>query len=219
MKFFKFTAAALVAVACAGPTIANDGTPVLHPLEAVCIDYEMSGQMQNGSSTKCHRDFGYEQYEIQNITIGIAGFTQSQNQHTITIGDQIYAINLQTNTGTQTTNPIYAGLVDALQNTTPDQMGATFVSAMGYTPTGATKTIANTECIIYSAQQMGTMCMTSDGLLLEQDVMGMTQTATSVSIGSAGDDANYTLYQNVPITQGPDLSNGLGGLLPQMQGN
>ncbi len=37
--------------------------------------------------------------------------------------------------------------------------------------------------------------------------MGNTQTAVSVSIGDGGDDANYTLYQTVPITDGPDLSN------------
>ena len=30
-----------------------------------------------------------------------------------------------------------------------------------------------------------------------------------MSYGDGGDDENYTLYQNVPITDGPDLSNGL----------
>ena len=54
---------------------------------------------------------------------------------------------------------------------------------------------------------MGTMCMTGDGLLLEQEVMGNTMVETAVSIGDGDDDANDTLYQNVPITAGPDLSN------------
>ncbi len=219
MKNLKVVTVAFFVVACSGPTTGNNGTPMLHPVEAVCIEYTMSGAMQNGTSTKCHRDFGYEQYEIQSTSVGFAGFTQTQNQHTIMIGDQIYAINLQTNTATQTTNPMYAGIVSALENTTPEQMAATFFNAMGYTLTGATKTIADTLCKVYSSPMAGTTCLTDDGLLLEQSTMGMmTQTATSVSMGNGGDDANYTLYQNVPVSQGPDLSNGLDGIMQQLQG-
>ena len=54
---------------------------------------------------------------------------------------------------------------------------------------------------------MGTVCLTSDGLMLEQSIMGNTMVATSVSMGDGGSDENYTLYQDVPITDGPDLSN------------
>ena len=187
--------------------IADDSTPILHPVEAVCIDYEVSGQMQQGTSTLCHRDFAYEQFEIRETSIGFGGFSQTQNMHNITIGDTIYAIDLSTNTGTQTTNPMYDGLVAALQDTDPDDMAAAFIAAMGFTATGATKTIAGATCDVYSSAMMGTMCLMDNGLLLEQSVMGNTQTAVSVSIGDGGDDANYTLYQTVPITQGPDLSN------------
>ncbi len=60
------------------------------------------------------------------------------------------------------------------------------------------------------------MCLTDDGLMLEQSFMGNNQVAVSVSIGDGGDDANYTLYQNVQITDGPDLSNGIQGLMDQL---
>ena len=73
--------------------------------------------------------------------------TQTQNQHTITIGDTIYAIDLQTNTGTKTTNPMYAGLASAMENSTPEEMSATFIASMGFSPTGESKTIANTTVI------------------------------------------------------------------------
>ena len=197
---------ALIA-AFAAQSIADDSTPILHPVEAACIDYEMSGQMQLGTSTRCHRDFAYEQFEIQETSIGFGGFSQTQNMHNITIGNTIYAIDLSTNTGTQTTNPMYDGLIAALQDTDPDDMADAFIAAMGFTATGATKTIADATCNVYSSGMMGTTCLTDNGLLLEQSVMGNTQTAVSVSIGDGGDDANYTLYQTVPITQGPDLSN------------
>lgn len=52
--------------------------------------------------------------------------------------------------------------------------------------------------------------------MLEQEFMGTGQIAESVSTGDGGADANYTLYQTVPITQGPDLSNGLQGILDQL---
>lgn len=193
----------------------SSGTPRLHPTEAACITYEMTGQMQSGTTIRCHRNWAYEQYEIQDIEIGMAGFSQSQNAHVITIGDTIYNIDVAAGTGTQTTNPMYDGLVNNMSGSSPEEMSAQFMAAMGMSPTGQTKTIANTECSMYSSQGLGTVCMTDGGLMLEQSVMGMGQVATSVSIGDGGDDENYTLYQNVTLTQGPDLSNGLQGLFNQ----
>jgi len=199
-------------VASAPFAIADPATPQLHPVEKACITYESSGQMQSGTSTRCHRDYAYESYEIIHSTIGMAGFSQTQNTHTIMIGSTVYGIDLDTNTGTQTVNPRYDGLVDAMANSSPEDMSDAFLSAMGMMPTGETKTIAGTQCNVYSAQMMGTTCLTDDGLMLEQVFMGNVQRAVSVAIGDGSDDANYTLYQNVPMSQGPDLSNGIGGI-------
>lgn len=183
-----------------------DDTPVLHPIEAVCVSYEMSGQMQQGTTTRCHRDYGYETYEIQNMTVGFGAFTQTQNQHIITIGNTIYTIDLSTNTGTQTINPMYDDMVNAMQGSDPGELGDEFITAMGFTATGATNTIAGTTCNVYDSAMMGSACLTDNGLMLEQSVMGNSTVATDVSIGDGGSDDNYTLYQNVTITQGPDLS-------------
>ena len=95
----------------------------------------------------------------------------------------------------------------AMQDMDPDQMSDAFFAAMGFTASGATKTVAGVTCNIYNSAMMGTACLTDDGLMLEQSVMGNTMTATDVSIGDGGSDSNYTLYQTVPITEGPDLSN------------
>lgn len=107
---------------------------------------------------------------------------------------------------------MYDGLVDAMGNSSPEEMSDVFLTTMGMTPTGETKTIAETECNVYSAQMMGTTCLTDGGLMLEQVFMGNTQRAVSVAIGDGGDDANYMLHLTVPMSQGPDLSNGIGGL-------
>lgn len=197
----------------------SSGTPRLHPVEKMCITYVSSGQVMNGTTTSCHRKWAYERYEIVYSEVGFAGITQTQNQHTIYIGDQIYAIDLDKNTGTQTTSPAYAGLAAAMRNSDPSQMSATFIASMGFTPTGESKTIANMDCDGYSAAQLGTACLTPEGVMLEQEFMGNRQVAESVTFSEGGDDRNYTLYQKVPITEGPDLSNGIGGLMDQFGGN
>lgn len=129
-----------IAIALTAPVSADAGTPKLHPLEKGCVTYEMSGQMQSGSVTRCHRNYGYESYEIQNVTISMAGFSQTQTSHTITIGDTIYAIDLAAKTATKTKNPMYDGLVKALKNTRPEDMGTAFLDAMSMKSTGEKKT-------------------------------------------------------------------------------
>ena len=110
------TVAFLVLVAVPGAFIAaDDATPMLSLVEAVCIDYDASGDMQDGTYTRCHRDYAYEQYEIQNISMGFGGFSQTTNQHSITIGPTIYVIDLSTNTGTKMTNPMYDQIVNAIR--------------------------------------------------------------------------------------------------------
>ena len=194
------------------PAVADPATPKLHPVEKACITYELNGQMQSGTVTRCHRDFGYESYEIQQVSIGFGGFSQTQSTHTITIGDTIYAIDLQSNTATQTINPMYAGMVDSLENASPEELGTAFLAAMDMSPTGATQTVAGEDCSVYSSSMMGTACFTNDWLMVEQSVMGMGQSAISVDRASGGANGNYTLYQNMTVTDGPDLSNLPGGL-------
>ena len=42
--------------------------------------------------------------------------------------------------------------------------------------------------------------------MLEQSVMGNSTIATEVTIGTSGDDDNYSLYEQASISEGPDLS-------------
>ena len=136
VKFFVATAALFAA------TVAVADQPQLHPLEAACVEYEMSGQMQNGTITRCHREYAYEQYEIQNVSVGFGGFTQTQKQHNITIGNTIYAIDLTTNTGTKTINPLYDQIVSSMQGQDPEDVAGAFFQAMGYSPTGNSNIVA-----------------------------------------------------------------------------
>lgn len=212
MTTARLLSTAVLAFALMPAAGARADTPVLHPLKAACVEYEVSGQLQSGSLVRCHRAHGHEQYEIQKVEISISGFKQKTNQHAITIGDTIYAINLDTMQGTKTKNPMYEQIVSSMQNTSAEEMGQRFISAMGFRATGKTKSVAGETCEVYKSAQLGTACIMPNGLMLETSVMGMVQTATGVTIGDGGDDANYKLHETVPITDGPDLSNILKGL-------
>jgi len=205
MKTITISAVVALISGFSAISAADDSTPKLHPIEAVCIEYDMSGQMQQGKSRQCHRDYAYEQFIIQESKVSFGGFSQAQNTHNIVIGDTIYAIDLSTNTGTKMVNPMYDGIVNAMQDSNAEDMAEVFITAMGFVATGSSKTIAGAQCQIYSSDTIGTMCITDDGLMLEQSVMGNTQIATNVTIGDSGDDADYLLYQSVPITDAPAM--------------
>lgn len=211
-----FATLALASAPIMGIAAADPSTPILHPVEEVCISYEQSGQMQSGTSTKCHRDHGYEQYEISELSIGIGAFSQSQSTFTVTIGDTIYAIDTEANTATQTVNPMYEGIANAVVNSSSDDVSDAFLNAMGMTPTGQSDTVAGLTCDIYSSNMMGSACFTEDGLMLKQSVMGTEVIATSVAFNQ-GEAANYRRHESATVTQGPDLSNGLSGILDQLQ--
>ncbi|MEC7289769.1 MAG: hypothetical protein VXW22_06740 [Pseudomonadota bacterium] len=213
---YRIAAIAIGAAMTLPAAIANPDTPQLHPVDAVCIDYEQSGQMQSGTSTRCHRDYGYEQYEISELTIGMAGFSQTQSTFTVTIGETIYAIDEDANTATATVNPMYQPMVDAVAQSGSNAVSGAFLSAMGLTPTGQTQTVVGLTCNVYSSSMMGSACLTDDGLMLEQNVMGTQVIATAVTYDE-GIAENYRRHESATITQGPDLSNGLGGLLNQLQ--
>jgi len=197
--------AAVLLAAITLPVLADE-TPKLHPLEAACIEYELTGQMMTGKVTRCHRDYAYESYEIQEGSVGYGGYTQPQNQNTIIIGNTVYVIDLKTQTGTKTINPMYENIVSSIADKSAEEMSQAFMTAMGFSPTGESKTIAGHDCEVFGSAMLGTVCMSDDLLMLEQSIMGNMRTATSVSIGEQGEDDNYTQYTRAQITDGPDLS-------------
>lgn len=205
----------LVASTLIGASFFTHGTSIaaerFHPIQQMCITYQASGQLMKGNSTRCHRKYGLEWFEIENFEIGIAGIVQKQQSHKIAIGDQLYVIDRARKTGTVSINPMYQSMQQAIQNngSSAEEIGRSFISAMGFQPTGQTKTIAGYQCAVYASQAAGTTCLTDDALMLEQIVLGNSQIATQVILGQDGGEENYTLWQKVSMRQGVDLSNGI----------
>lgn len=217
MKTHVLISVSLVAgVAIAAPAMAAD--PVLHPVEEVCIRFNMKGQLMNGTTLRCHRKNGFEQFEIQNIEMGIGNIKQKQKQHIITIGDTVYAIDTATGTGTKTANPMFQTMVTAMEGHSPEEFGRSLFTSMGFAPSGERKTVAGIECEVYSSAGLGSSCVSADALTLEQDVLGNKMTAVEVSY-DGGKEEDYRLYEHIELRQGPDLSNGLNveDLVKQLQ--
>ncbi len=185
--------------------------PKLHPIEALCVTYEISGQMMEGDSVQCHRQYANQSYQIQNTTIKIPGMTQTQQQTNVTIGPDVYAINRQAGTATRTKNPMYDDLAKA-EGMSP----ADYAQSMGMSPDGTTQEYLGLTCAVYRNPSLGEICMTDDGILLRMKMPQMTQTATEVR-REEGDPAIYDLPNQVRVTEGPDLSHGIQGLMKQYQ--
>ena len=173
----------------------------LHPEKQFCISYKHTGQMMSGTSEMCSRKHGQESYTIEKLTMGIGGFTQSQNKHTVIYKDKIYSSTIGSGTWVVATNPLYEGLTKG----NPEDLSKQMMAAMGMTKTGETEIIAGTKCNTYNSAQMGGGCFTKNMVMLRQSIMGMEQIATKVSIGSAGDSANYAKPKNPK--QAPDIGN------------
>ena len=218
MKYSILTATITFAMASMviTPDQANADAVKMHPIKQVCVDYEMKGQMMNGTSTRCHRKYGYEQYELQNMKVGFGGFTQSQNQHVITVGDTIYSVDLATKTATKTKNPYYDQIRAAVERERAANLTREMTKSLGYQPKNEKKTISGLSCEVYTSSQLGDVCLTGDGLLLEQAFMGNVQRAVKVRMDDAGDVALYKMPEGVTVSDGPDLSGGLEGIMEQL---
>ena len=180
----------------------------LHPQKQYCVWYEHTGQMMSGNSQMCSRKYGQETFTISNTSVGMLGITQSQNTHTVVKGETIYNINLDTMTATKAKNPMYEGLSKA----DPKDLNRQMLNAMGLSDSGEDKIIAGVKCSIFNSAQFGTACFTDNMILLEQSVMGNTQTATKVDLQSGGANKDYNLYKTVPLSDAPDV----GKILEQL---
>jgi hypothetical protein len=185
----------------------------LHPLRALCVDYEQTGTM-SGTTTQCHRDWGHEQFQIERLSMSIMGMQRSENKHTIIEDEQVTSWDLDTNVGTVANNPMYDAVVGAAGGDV-DQFATNMLTSMGFTDTGTDKEIVGINCSVWNSPQMGQMCFTDDAIMLEQTlnmgIVNFTSRAVDVRRGDAGDASNYQVPNNVTISEAPDISNIMGG--------
>lgn len=208
-----WTGMAAIGIAAAWSAGAAQSAEKLHIVEAYCIDYEHSGPMMSGTSKECLRKWGMEQTTWENTSISMGAFSQKQNQRTISSGKTIVSFDPKTMQGTKTDNPYFEAMAGAAAETGPKEFADKMVSQLGFTANGETKNVAEETCNVYTGQ-MGSMCMTEDGLTLETNIAGMVKRATKVNRDSGGTDADYVIPEGITFTQIPDLGNFMPGANP-----
>lgn len=165
--------------------------------EQVCIDYQVAG-LQAGSKTRCYRDWGNAQLEINDLSMSIGPMTQQLRERIITRGAQIIRIDEQTGSGTSTQNPLYDQIAQSMQQSGSDgqDFGARMFQAMGGSQTDETRTIAGESCRVWKLPSLGaTHCATDTGLSLATNVtlgVAMQETAVAVRHGDGGSDAQWS---------------------------
>ena len=218
MTQIKHTTASMAALAAAlaAPLVTSTAMADerLHPVEAVCIEYEQTGVM-SGTSIECHRNWGHEAYRIEDFSMSVMGMSQSHNQHSITLGDRIISWDRDTRQGTETANPMYERMVGASRGSIDDYV-ADMTSAMGFSRTGEVRTISGESCTVWRSRQMGAICFTPDFLVLDQvmgsGMAGFERRATSIRRGDGGDPDNYRVPDDVTI----GAARSMGGLFDRM---
>lgn len=167
-----------------------------------CVEYKMTGQMIQGTTKTCARDYGKESFTITKSTIGFGTFTRSEHKHSITINQKIYNIDPVNMTGTVTNNP----MAESIKSGDAESMAQQMIESMNYQDTGEVKTIIGIKCRVYKSNMAGTACFTDTAVMLEQEILGMGgQIATYYSDKESGDEDNYSLYKNVKIVEAPDI--------------
>ena len=198
----RITLSALGAAMLSLSAVASDPTP-LHSVESYCATYEMTG-LNKGQMTTCQRAYGHERYEKWDTKIGIGPFSKRDQRHIIYSGETIYTYDGKK--GTRATNPIYTQLSERMKTLSPDELQEGFMEAMQYNPTGETKDVNGTPCAVNTSTIAGTVCITEDGILAEQRVMGQTQRLVSLDVGDPGADEMYDPNAwAAPIEDAPDV--------------
>lgn len=190
-------------------------TPKLHPLEKLCVTYELSGEMMEGQHEQCHRQWAYESYRLERTKIKVPGFNHTQSRTVVTIGPDIYSIDREAGTGTKMQNPVYDEMVKASRDN-PEGLVSTYAEAMNMQATGETEEILGRYCKVYANPEMGEACMTDDGILLRMRMPQMAMTAVKVA-ENAGDSAIYDLPGKVRVTAGPALPQNMQEMMKQHQ--
>jgi hypothetical protein len=174
----------------------------MHPLEAYWVKYNYQGMMEGEVIEQC-RNWCNERVETRHLKLSLGGLNQLQDERIIAVGEDIYNVDERQGTVTKTKNPMWSGIVEQVEAGGAESTFDAWMNAMGFHPTGSTRTIAGEACDDYVSQQMmnANSCITKDGLTLRSEVAGAIQSAVEVHRGDPGDLAAYEIPAEAPTEE------------------
>ncbi len=212
MNIIKQAAAAVLVLGLAPAGIAwgqtPDDRPALHPLEAYCVDYRLTG-IQTGDLTECIRAHGYERVEKRKVRIEMAGEIQERHDRLIYLGPDLISIDLANGTAIKVDNPEYETVIDMVADPDGDDIADIFARALGGEATDETKVIAGVSCTVWQASQgdqNASWCMSANGLVLEFVMANFAKRATAVRVGKGGPESDYQVPDGITLDEPGDLT-------------
>ncbi|MEZ5595806.1 MAG: hypothetical protein R3E84_05345 [Pseudomonadales bacterium] len=196
-----------VTIGCA---LSHAEATLLHPTEAYCAAYEVLGVTKGGFSM-CQRAYGHEWFEKWNARPGFGPFRKGDTRYVI--HKRAYIFPYDGKRTTKVKNPVFDTLVSSMADASPETVQAVFMQAMQYESTGEVKTVNGIDCTVSRSVTMGRVCLASEGILAEQEVVGKVQRITSLEPGVSVDEATYDpeVWPRT-ITEAPDIGNALKAL-------
>ena len=146
---------------------------------------------------------------------GFGPFKKKERKHVIYLKEHIFTYDRAAKRprALRTVNPIYEDLVRHMRGRSPKELQKSFMQAMRYAPTGEQRTVGEVGCTVSRSPTVGEVCLTADGILVEQRVLGQTQRLTALEMDTSGDTALYDPERwDLPIEEGPDVRKILSGL-------
>ena len=207
-----------ICLLCVSSAISVAAETPLHPVESYCARYEVSG-VSKGTFSTCQRAWGRERYEQWDTATGFGPFKKKERKHVIYLNEHIFTYDRAAKRpkALRTVNPIYEDLVRHMRGRSPKELQKSFMQAMRYSPTGEQRTVGEVGCTVSRSPTVGEVCLTPDGILVEQRVLGQTQRLIALELGTSGDAALYDPEQwGMPIQDGPDVRKILRGLQDAM---
>ena len=207
------------AASVAPPASSKTEMPKFFEIENFTVVRKLEG-IQSGTVTEHIRDWGRQRAEIRDLTIGIAGFTQTQRTRAIHEGEWIVAIDLDRGTATRTRNPMFNAFTEVDD---PREVAERLLDSFAGPETGETGSYAGEDCRIRKHPQLGqTSCISEHGFTLytTNENLGVSETAVEVRRGDGGPDAAFEVPSGMEVAEGPDLEAIMkeGGGVPDLEG-
>jgi hypothetical protein len=153
-------------------------------LKQACIEYTVSGAMQNGTEVLYFDNWGAREAKYTKTTLKMAGMSQETNTVTFLEGAWTYTVDLDRQTGTKTENPF----LKDIEGDDPQEMGKEMMVKMGGKIIGTEK-ILGKRCDIWEIKNMGVKTWVWNWVTLktETNMMGMEMTNVATKINDSFD--------------------------------
>jgi hypothetical protein len=169
-------------------------------IEKVYIEYEVIG-MGKGLQKVYIGDWGNEHLTILDIVMEMGPMKQRTHTATYLKGDKIYTIDLETNKGTVTDNPMRS----ATNEKQAEQFGEEFMKQYGKEV--GTEEFLGKTCRVFEMPDLGTTTLVWKNITLKS-VTGlgpMNQIMTAVKIILDFDEKIFNLPKNINFEEGMNL--------------